>query len=82
MFVRSRGDSRFCDEFAVDRDAVDPDSAAALFNHIYSSDLYRPDQHSFMLYPDRKLKGFMERNCIPEYRRDAAAVEFCPGWWV
>eukprot|EP00667_Euglena_gracilis_P001135 EG_transcript_1135 len=62
---------------ALSSGLITSDSAAALFNHIYSSDLYRPDQHSFMLYPDRKLKGFMERNCIPEYRRDAAAVEFC-----
>jgi hypothetical protein len=26
--------------------------------------LYRSDQHSFILYPDRELKGFLEKNCI------------------
>eukprot|EP00668_Euglena_longa_P001839 GGOE01002159.1.p1 GENE.GGOE01002159.1~~GGOE01002159.1.p1 ORF type:complete len:1161 (-),score=301.87 GGOE01002159.1:347-3799(-) len=62
---------------ALSSGLIRSDAAAALFNHIYSSDLYRPDQHSFMLYPDRKLKGFMERNCIPQYRRDAEGVEFC-----
>jgi hypothetical protein len=28
--------------------------------------MYRPDARSFMLYPDRKLPGFLERNRIPE----------------
>ncbi len=29
------------------------------------SDLYRADQHSYLLYPDRALPGFMEKNVIP-----------------
>jgi hypothetical protein len=29
------------------------------------SALYRADQHSYLLYPDRQLPGFLERNVIP-----------------
>ena len=32
---------------------------------LFDSDVYRPDQHSFMLYPDRDLPGFLEKNRIP-----------------
>lgn len=31
-----------------------------------SSAMYREDQYSYMLYPDRQLPRFMEKNCIPE----------------
>jgi hypothetical protein len=31
-----------------------------------ASSLYRADQHSYILYPNRKLPDFMEKNCIPD----------------
>lgn len=31
-----------------------------------ASALFRADQYSYMLYPDRQLPRFMEKNCIPE----------------
>ncbi len=31
-----------------------------------ASSLYRADQHSYILYPDRDLPSFMEKNCIPD----------------
>jgi hypothetical protein len=30
------------------------------------SPLYRADQHSYTLYPDRKLPGFLQKNTLPE----------------
>ena len=30
-----------------------------------SSAMYRKDQYSYMLYPDRQLPRFMEKNCVP-----------------
>jgi hypothetical protein len=30
------------------------------------SELFRDDQYSYMLYPDKKLAGFMDKNNIPE----------------
>lgn len=32
-----------------------------------SSDCYREDQSSYMLYPDRKLPSFLEKNLIPNH---------------
>jgi len=31
-----------------------------------NSKIYRPDQYSYMLYPDRQLPRFIEKNVIPE----------------
>jgi hypothetical protein len=36
----------------------------ALLESLRHSKLYRPDQHSYILYPDRNLPGFLERNFI------------------
>lgn len=36
-----------------------------LLGALEQSRLYRPDQRSYMLYPDRKLHSFLEKNCIP-----------------
>jgi hypothetical protein len=33
-----------------------------LLESLRHSQLYRPDQHSYILYPDRKLPGFLEKN--------------------
>lgn len=33
-----------------------------------SSRLYRADQHSYTLYPDRRLPGFLEKNIVPSER--------------
>ena len=46
--------------------ALAPEEAAALVESLFASDLYRADQHSFMLYPDRELPGFLAKNRIPE----------------
>jgi hypothetical protein len=46
--------------------AVAPDEAADLIESLFHSDLYRRDQQSFMLYPDRDLPGFLEKNRITE----------------
>jgi hypothetical protein len=38
--------------------------AIALLEAMFASSLYRGDQQSFMLYPNRKLPGFLDRNTI------------------
>jgi hypothetical protein len=48
-------------------------NAVSLIEALFKSDIYRPDQRSFMLYPDRKMIGFMSKNCVP-----AADVEAIP----
>jgi hypothetical protein len=48
--------------------AIAPDQAVRLLDALFASDIYRPDQQSFMLYPDRELPGFLEKNRIPDNR--------------
>ncbi len=44
----------------------DPQEAAGMLEKLFQSPLYRPDQDSFLLYPERKLPGFLEKNQISE----------------
>ena len=55
---------------ALSSGAIAPQAAAALVETLFDSDIYRADQRSFMLYADRSLPGFLEKNRIP-----AGAVE-------
>lgn len=44
---------------------LDARETVELVDAMYRSRLYRPDQHSFLLYPDRRLPNFLQRNQIP-----------------
>jgi len=50
---------------ALSSGALAPEAAAELVETLFDSDIYRPDQRSFMLYPDRPLPGFLEKNRVP-----------------
>jgi hypothetical protein len=50
---------------ALSSGAIAPEAAADLVETLFESDIYRADQRSFMLYPDRPLPGFLEKNRIP-----------------
>ncbi|MGB3716950.1 MAG: hypothetical protein WA996_21220, partial [Candidatus Promineifilaceae bacterium] len=41
-----------------------PDEALVLLQKLRHSGLYRADQHSYMLYPNRKLPGFQQKNNV------------------
>ena len=56
---------------ALSSGAVAPQAAAALVETLFGSDIYRADQRSFMLYPDRPLPGLLEKNRIPADRVEA-----------
>jgi hypothetical protein len=45
---------------------LSPGEALEVLQSLRQSDLYRSDQNSYILYPDRELPGFLEKNCIPE----------------
>jgi hypothetical protein len=53
--------------------ALDPVEAADLLDALRASKLYRADQNSYVLYPDKTLPGFFEKNNIP-----AEGVAACP----
>lgn len=48
----------------------------ALLKAMRASDLYRPDQHSYMLYPNRTLPGFLQKNNVSAQQvADSALVK-------
>ena len=36
-----------------------------MLDALFDSALFRPDQQSFILYPDRELPGFLDKNAVP-----------------
>ncbi len=48
------------------------EESLTLLDTLAKSPLYRPDQDSYLLYPDRELPGFLAKNIIPAER-----VESC-----
>ncbi len=53
---------------------LDAQESLALLAGLRSSKLYRADQHSYMLYPDKDLAGFLDRNRIPGVRATRCAL--------
>ncbi len=45
---------------------ISTNEAASMLDALRSSRLYRSDQNSYMLYPIKKVPGFLERNVIPQ----------------
>jgi|UniRef100_A0A7S4D3M1 hypothetical protein len=48
----------------------------AMLDKMRASPLYREDQSSFILYPDRQLPSFMARNAIPAERMNLPGMQF------
>jgi hypothetical protein len=44
---------------------MEPDEVNEILDALKSSDMFRKDQYSYMLYPDRQLPRFTEKNIIP-----------------
>lgn len=49
---------------ALSSGALRPQQTVKVLDALFASDVYRPDQQTFMLYPDRKLPSFLEKNCV------------------
>lgn len=54
--------------------ALSVGQSLALLDALRASRLYRPDQGSYMLYPDRTLPAFLAKNNIPETAVSASAL--------
>ena len=50
---------------ALSSGAIAPAQAADVLETLFESDMYKADVRTFMLYPDRPLPGFLEKNRIP-----------------
>ena len=62
---------------ALSAGAIAPDEAVSVLEALFASNVYRDDQKSFMLYPDRALPGFLAKNVIPA--DDVAAISLLQG---
>ncbi|MEM6273666.1 MAG: hypothetical protein AAF735_00365 [Myxococcota bacterium] len=51
---------------AIGTGALSPQAVIEVVNALFESPIYRADQDSFMLYPDRDLPGFLQKNRIPD----------------
>ncbi|MBT8065716.1 MAG: hypothetical protein KJO09_00635, partial [Gammaproteobacteria bacterium] len=49
---------------ALSAGAISPEEAVGVLEGLFASKVYRDDQKSFMLYPDRELPGFLGKNLI------------------
>jgi hypothetical protein len=59
---------------ALSSGAIPPAEAVTVLEALFRSELYRSDQRSFMLYPDRKLPSFLQKNRIGADRVDALPI--------
>ena len=52
-----------------------PEESADLLDAMRTSDLYREDQRSYMLYPNRRRKTFLELNNLPDEAKSLPVVQ-------
>ncbi len=53
---------------------LDGAESLALLNNLRNGPLYRADQHSYILYPDRKLKDFVAKNTLSPQQVEVVAL--------
>jgi hypothetical protein len=53
---------------------LNPEEAAGVLSNLRKSALYRPDQFSYLLYPNKELPGFLKKNNIPEVSAEKSAL--------
>jgi hypothetical protein len=49
---------------AISSGAINPEQTVDVLDALFASDVYRPDQKTFMLYPDRVQTPFLDKNVI------------------
>ncbi|MBN1581255.1 MAG: hypothetical protein JXA89_11180 [Anaerolineae bacterium] len=59
---------------ALSSDMLSGEQSLALLQSLRNSSMYRADQHSYMLYPDRDLPGFMHKNCMSQQEIQGSAL--------
>ncbi|MEO0949814.1 MAG: hypothetical protein AAFY44_00730 [Pseudomonadota bacterium] len=61
---------------ALSAEALAPEDAVSVLDALFASSVYRADQDSFLLYPDRALPDFLDRNRVtPDQVADIALVD-------
>ncbi|MGB9359868.1 MAG: hypothetical protein WCC01_15070, partial [Acidimicrobiia bacterium] len=64
-FVERLGEMLEGQVAVIESGVLDADECADIVDALFESEMYRADQHTFMLYPDRRLPSFLERNIVP-----------------
>ncbi len=59
---------------ALSSGVPDPEEALAILNQLFESRLFKPEQNSFILYPEKVLPGFLAKNSVPEDRANDIAL--------
>jgi len=59
---------------ALSSGLLGPDDALDVVDRLFSSDMYRPDQRSFTLYPEHDVAGFLGRNRVPDAKAEAVPL--------
>ncbi|MGL1955774.1 MAG: hypothetical protein OCD00_00460 [Colwellia sp.] len=49
---------------ALSSGSFSSEQVISVLEALFKSDVYRDDQDTFMLYPDRKLPSFLQKNCV------------------
>jgi hypothetical protein len=61
---------------ALSANFLNPEEALNVLDSLRTSKMFRPDQYSYMLYPDRDLSPFLEKNSIdPELLQGSQLLE-------
>ncbi|MDP7593401.1 MAG: hypothetical protein QF552_12055 [Litorilituus sp.] len=59
---------------ALSSGAFSSEKVISVLESLFASDVYREDQNTFMLYPDRELPSFLQKNCVPSDKVQAIAL--------
>ena len=54
--------------------ALSAQEALSVLTALRRSEMYREDQHSYLLYPDRELPGFLDKNTIPSAQAERSEL--------
>ena len=61
---------------ALSANYLNPEQALHVLDSLRTSEMFRPDQYSYMLYPDRELSHFLDKNIIdPELLKGSELLE-------
>ncbi len=59
---------------ALSSGVPDPEEAQEMLNRLFESRLYKPEQRSFILYPEKSLPGFLAKNSVPVDRANEVSL--------
>jgi hypothetical protein len=54
--------------------ALSPGESLAVLQALRQSEMYRPDQHSYLLYPNKALSSFLDKNTIPPAQAEGSEL--------